>query len=62
MINTEKEILKGFDNFLDQMLSTCELFGHSNLQERNKQLNDFKNLNEKSKLTLIKILEKKYSN
>ena len=62
MINTEKEILKGFDNFLDQMLSTSELLGHSNLQERNKQLNDFKNLNEKSKLTLIKILEKKYSN
>ena len=62
MINTEKEILKGFDNFLDQMLSTSELLGHSNLQERNEQLNAFKNLNEKSKLTLIKILEKKYSN
>ena len=60
MINTEKEILKGFDNFLDQMLSTSELLGHSNLQERNEQLNAFKNLNEKSKLTLIKILEKKY--
>ena len=62
MINTEKKILKGFDNFLDQMLSTNELLGHSNLQERNEQLNAFKNLNEKSKLTLIKILEKKYSN
>ena len=58
MTNSQRQIIEGFDKFIDEILSGKELLGHSTIKLRDQEFIKLKSLNDKSKLRFIQLMEK----